>query len=454
MTQTSAPPTLPNIADIPEAAHYKPMRILEVELGEALLSLSALDEKTGQHYQRIRCVVRLHTQPLGVVDLDVAGRALEPEQYIPAIWNTLHTQINDHLQSDGLPTVSTLETDGLSWSTPPTCIVAREQFLAEAPFVSVIVGTHDRPQQLAFCLPSLLALRYPNYEIIIVDNNPSTTATFDMVRQAQQDAPHLHYLREDRPGISWARNRGIMAAKGEILVFTDDDVRVDQYWLAEMVRTFSSTENVGCVTGVVLPLELETPAQFWFEEFGGFSQVFAQQIIDLDKHRPANPLFPFALGNSGVGASMAFTASAIRGIDGFDPILGGGGPLNNAQDINAFFRVIMAGYKLVYTPSALLYHQHRRDVANLRRQIYNYGKGFTGQLSCVIARRPDLILDLATKVPRGVFRILSGSSEKNNGKSTYFPKELTTLELKGMIYGPVAFARTWWMMRKVGKRLS
>jgi glycosyltransferase involved in cell wall biosynthesis len=122
-------------------------------------------------------------------------------------------------------------------------------------------------------LRALLALDYPRYEIIVVDNAPSTSATADFIRQTYRDVPQVRYVREDRPGLSWARNCGLMAARGEIVAFTDDDVVLDPYWLIELVKAFHVADDVMCVTGLVLPLELETPAQFLLEEFGGLARA-------------------------------------------------------------------------------------------------------------------------------------------------------------------------------------
>src|SRR5262249_16734111 len=154
---------------------------------------------------------------------------------------------------------------GLRGPALSACLQEREQFLAHAPFVSVIVPTRDRPEQIRRCLQLLMALEYPRYEIIVVDNAPSTSATADFIQQNYHDVSRVRYTREARPGRCLALNSGMMAAQGEILAFTDDDVVIDRYWLVELVRGFSRADDVVCVTGIVLPLELEAPAQLWFE---------------------------------------------------------------------------------------------------------------------------------------------------------------------------------------------
>jgi GT2 family glycosyltransferase len=242
-----------------------------------------------------------------------------------------------------------------------------------------------------------------------------------------------------------------MAAKGEILAFTDDDVAVDPYWLIELVRGFSLADNVACVTGLVLPLELETPAQLWFEEFGGFSKGFTQRVFDLAENHPKTPLYPYTSGRFGTGANMAFTAAFLDGVGGFDPALGTGSPAQNGEDLAVFFQVITRDYKLVYSPAALLYHLHRRDYRGLHQQIYSYGVGLTAYLTKSLLDNPRLLFDFITKVPYGLYFTLGARSPKNRKKSRAYPRDLTMVELKGILYGPFAYLRSQWVTRRAWK---
>ena len=426
-----------------QSSEYFPIRILEVELGEPLPPISAFDEKKGSRYQRARCLVRLHTQPLGVVELVLDTEDLYPDEYVTKIWLALNEQINGHLQQDGLPPITELTANGLPSLNAPPCIEEREQFLTNAPFVSVVVSTHNRPEQLTSCLKSIMSLYYPQYEVIVVDHTPSTDATANLVQRLSHGAPYIRYVREDRQGLSLARNCGMRVARGEILAFTDDDVVVDAYWLVELVKAFSSGDNVACVTSLVLPMELETQAQAWFEEFGGFNKGFTRRIFDRTASHGDTPLHPYAAGHFGTGAGMAFRAAFLRSIGGFDPALGKGSILIGGEDLAAFLQVILRGYQLVYEPASLLYHPSRRDYAGLRKQIYSYGIGPIAVLTKTVLENPLLLFHLIAKVPYGLFFILSSRSPKNRKKSKDYPKELTTLERKGMLYGPFAYVRNW-----------
>jgi glycosyltransferase involved in cell wall biosynthesis len=427
---------------VAEVSDFTPARILEIELAQPLPVLTALDAGTGRIYRRAFCLVRLHTRPMGVVELRLDPGEVSADEYARQIWRQLAAQINEHLQQDGLAPLTQLDVGGLTAKGVPACIEERTSFLSDAPFVSVIVPTHDRLEQVQKCLHSLLAIQYPRYEVIVVDNAPSTNATADCIQHIYCDVPQVRYLREARPGVSWARNCGLLAARGEILAFVDDDVVVDPYWLVELVMGFGLAEDVVCVTGYILPIELETPAQFWYEEHCGFYQSFARRIFDLAENHPRTPLYPYRAGEFGSGANMAFRAPFLRGIDGFDPALGGSGPSRCAQDIAAFFQVIIRGHKLVYSPASMVFHLNLREYAKLRKQIYYYGIGLTAYLTKSMLEKPGLLLDFIPRMLYTPSLILSSLASKGSKKSLPYPRELVMLKLKGMLYGPLAYLRS------------
>ncbi len=432
-----------------QASDFVPIQIMETEIGQPLPGIVAFNDKTGQHYQRAFCLIRLHTQPLGIIELQLDEQELSAGEYARRIWDTLHAPIVKHLQEDSLPVVTGLDAAGLPSVLPAKCIEERELFLQTAPFVSIIVATRDHPEYLARCLPTLMALHYPCYEVIVVDNAPTTTAAADFIQQAYSDESRIKYVREDRPGLSLARNCGMRVARGEILAFTDDDVIVDSYWLIELVKAFSSGDGVACVTGLVLPLELETQAQAWFEEFGGFNKGSTRRIFDRTSSYVDIPLYPFAAGQFGTGANMAFTSAFLRSVGGFDPVLGTGTRTGGGEDLSTFFQVIISGHRLVYEPASLLYHLHRRDYFQLRKQIYYYGVGLIAYLTKIVFDNPLLLFNLVAKVPYGLFFILSSRSPKNRKQSKDYPEDLILLERKGMLYGPFAYLRCRWEMRKL-----
>lgn len=424
-----------------------PIRVLDVELGRPLPAIDAARSLHGHPYRRAHVLVRLHGWPLGAVnvELDPEQGTLVPAPYGAQLWRALGPAILEHLDHDGHDAVARLPVEGLG--TGPC---ARRLPAADFPLVTVVVPTRDRAEYLGDCLDALLGLSYPRYEILVVDNAPGTATTADLVRGRFGHVRHLRYLREDRQGASHARNRGIQEAAGQILAFTDDDIRVDPEWLTALVGGFAAAPDVACVTGLVLPAALEIEPHLWVEEWLGGDKTFKRRVYDLDQHRGSSPLYPYSLGAFGAGASMAFTASALNTLGGFDPVLGPGSPAGGGEDLDLFFRVLAAGMRLVCEPAAIGRHVPRPDYRGLLRQVERNGVGFTAVLTKCLLDRPIRIVDLAAKVPLGLLCLLRSRSRST--RQADYPRELVRQELKGMVLGPGAYLRSRRAMGRAASR--
>lgn len=234
--------------------------------------------------------------------------------------------------------------------------------------ISIVVCTRDRTELLKQCLKALLNLDYPKYEIIIVDNAPSNDATAKLA----QTLP-VRYVCEPRPGLDWARNRGIQEAHYDIVAFTDDDAKVDGYWLRAIAQGFQQPE-VMCVTGLVAPAELETDAQYLFEfDYGGMGHGFNRRIINKERITETNLLWASSFG---VGVNMAFRREIFDKIGPFDPALDVGTPSRGCGDVEMFHRLVAKGYTIAYEPSMLVWHTHRRSRSALWRQLSDNGCSF------------------------------------------------------------------------------
>ncbi|HXR66474.1 MAG TPA: glycosyltransferase [Ktedonobacteraceae bacterium] len=376
-----------------------PARVIEIEISQPLPALSSLDEKTGAHYQRAVCLIRLHAQPLGMIDVSFAETQMLPREYAGRIWETFNEQITQHLRGDHLALPDQLDAAGLPFTSLPLCLRERERFLLDAPFVSVIVPTRDHPECLADCLHALVKIDYPHYEILIVDSAPTTTAAADLVAQSYGHDPRIRYLLSERPGASRARNLGILEAKGEILAFTDDDAVVDAHWLTELVRGFANAEKTICVTGSTCTLRLDTLAQLWFVTYfrglgdrGKMKRIFSPHSVESRMY------YKHIMGNMGGSVNMAATAAFLRHIGGFDPALGPGTPTWAAEDAEVFIQANMHGGTFVYQPAALVYHLDRPNFALLEKVIYGYGASVPGVLLASMLCYPQISLHFARHV--------------------------------------------------------
>jgi O-antigen biosynthesis protein len=436
-------------------AEFSPIQVIDLELSRAIPDLHGQGRPDGQPYRRGRILLRLHGQPLGVIDVEIGKQGLPAEELANILWANLEHEIKYHLQTDGCPTPTRLDTKGLVSDGRPGCMQALDAFLQHAPFASVVIATHNRTDSLAQTITSLLEMDYPKFEIIVVDNAPATQETANFIRRMYGgDTGVVRYVREDYPGLSIAHNRGLQEVRAPFVAFTDDDVLVDRYWLANLIKGFNSTENVGCVTGMIFPYELETEAQAWIEQYGGFSKGFLPQVFDLKENRIAHPLYPYAAGWFGSGASMAFDTQILRSLAGFDPAIGAGTPAQGGDDLAAFFQVVSSGYRLVYEPGAILFHKHRREYLGLQRQAYGYGVGLTAFLMKTIVENPLRIISFAGRIPAGLAYLFGPRSNKNAKKQGDYPKELNRLEREGMLYGPIAYLRSRRQAQKAGLYLS
>lgn len=424
-------------------AGFRPIRMLEIELAERLPSIGRTASRTGQPYERALALVRLHSVPLGLVDLDLKEGALGATHLAGRIWAELAEAINLHLESEGTRPVGVIGPDALA-GLPAPCMAEREAFLLRPPELTVLIPSRERPEPLRRALDSILACHYPPElrRIVVVDNAPETDLTFRLVGSYRAAGETIDYAREDARGSASARNRGLELVDTAIVAMTDDDVVVDRYWLAEIARTFEAFPEAACVTGLLVPAEIETEAQLWFEQYGGFTQGFERRVFDLGDNRVDDPLYPWTAGLFGTGNNFSFRTDVLRDIGGFDPALGNGTPALGGVDSEALLRTILTGNRIVYEPSALVHHAHRPDYEGLKRQVYAYGAGLTAYYLKTLLGDPRLIPDFLRRVPAGLRLMLSGDSSLNAGKQRDFPRELERMERKGMVRGPYLYARS------------
>ncbi len=385
----------------------------------------------GLAYNGVRLLVRMQDTPVGYAFLppDALGGPAVAGQ----IWRQLSGAINARRSSRGLDALGALPAGGL----------AAEEKLADRvtghPLVTVVVCTRDRPEGAMVTVRGLTGLRYEPLEIVVVDNAPSSEATKTAIMAEFGGDPRVRYVREPRPGLSCARNCGVAAAAGEIVAFTDDDVRVDPSWLDGIVCGFGQADDVACVTGLVATAEIDNAIQLYFHHRSAWGTELSQRIFDLTDNRDDSPLYPYSAGIFGTGANFAMTKSTLKELGPFDEALGAGSPCGGGEDLDMFMRVILAGHRLAYEPSAVVWHVHRAELSQLSRQMTAYGSGFTAALAAIVMRNPPALLALAARTARGLRRITAiGGRVKGNPA---LPSGLMRREVRGMLAGPWLYVK-------------
>jgi len=427
----------------PASPDFAPVRIDIVELSAPLPSLGR-EGPEGRSYASSLCLVRLHGRPLGLIEVELPQQGVSADELAARIRSELSSEVSAHLAADGLEDAP-VEAAGLAGEGLPACRAEREQLLARAPSVSVIICTRGRPESVPQTLRSILGSSYPDgrCELIVVDNASSGEPAVHLAAgELGETRFEIRLLREPEPGLAHARNTGLAAASGEIVVFADDDVEVDAEWLAALIAPFERDERVGATSGMTLPGALETPVQRWVEGFGGRDRGHHPRIYDVDDPPPDQPLFPFTPGDLGAGRNMAFRRELLAELGGFDPLLGPPGTLVvDASDIDALLRVLLAGRKVVHEPAAIVWHAHPAEYAELERRVYGYGAGLSACLTKTVVENPRLLPALLRRLPRGIHLAISPGSAKNVGRQDDFPRTLARRELRGFAGGPIAYAR-------------
>lgn len=294
------------------------------------------------------------------------------------------------------------------------------------PHATIAICTRDRPDDLSRCLVAMAALPHDGQELLVID---SASRAGDAVRTVVERFPGVRYVREPRAGLDIARNCALREARGEIVVFCDDDAEVDPGWLRAMAANFSDPRTL-CVTGLILPLDLETPAQEWFEKTNSFARGYRRVVHDGVVHDP------FFVSRVGAGASMALRRTVLDLLGPFDEALDAGTPTRSGGDHDYFTRVLAAGYRIVYDPAALSWHRHRREWGELRSAIEGYGTGvwayLTRQLLHGEWRAPVVAMAWLRWQLRGLMRGIFR-------RSTILPPRLALAELRGCFAGPRAY---------------
>ena len=414
----------------PDGDGFQPRLMADVELTQPLPDLPGGTEPA-------LVLVRLHSEPIGMVQTTAGPSGVTADALASAIRSELHDSIAARLADTGVEP-GHLSSRGLTAAAASSRFLHRRaEVLADAPSISVIVCTRDRPHRIAACLDRLAAQKYPDFEVVVVDNAPMTDDVRGLV-EGRPDHPAIRYIVEPRPGLSRARNRGAGAATGDVLAFLDDDEAPDEHWLAELARGFASDAEVGCVTGMILPARLETQAQEWFEQFGGHSKGRGFNPAVFSRHGEQSPLYP--LPPFGAGGNMAFRRDVLHAIGGFDVALGAGTPARGGEDTLAITLVLLAGRLVAYQPSALVRHDHYADLEGLARQLHGYGTGLTAFYSALLRRQPSLLWPLLRLLPAAV-RDLWGKDSVRTELMRDFPHALIIRHRRGMLGGPLAYAR-------------
>jgi GT2 family glycosyltransferase len=306
------------------------------------------------------------------------------------------------------------------------------------PSLTIAIATRNRPLELARGLQSLLALPGKDSvsEYIVVDNAPDDNRTAETVARF----PQVRYLVEPRRGLSAARNCAIRAAKGEIIIFTDDDTVPDQNWIGGLATAVRENPGAVAFSGPMLPLELETEAQILVEGRGGLGRALNKTLYTSTL--AGSRTYPCGEACFGGGANMAFRRSVFEKIGLFDEALGAGTLTRAGEDTDMFYRVIRAGLQWAYEPQMLLFHQHCPQMEELRKRVESWGCANVASMMKYYRTDPENRKRIVRFVLRLVTRKVGGVVASALHVRRYrWPVQLAWAELQGVVAGFTAYSR-------------
>jgi GT2 family glycosyltransferase len=218
-----------------------------------------------------------------------------------------------------------------------------EQQDTSAPLISVVVPAFNAADRLPLCVRALAGQQdLPGrVELLVVDDG-STDGTAHAAREAGGEALRVIGLGT-RGGPAVARNAGIEAARGELVLFTDADCIPDQRWVAEICRPLLEDPEVGGVKGTYRTAQRSLAARFAQAEFEERYRLMARldSIDFVDTY------------------AAAFRRLVLEEVGGFDTSF----PVPNNEDVDLSYRIAAAGHRMVFAPTAVVEHRHRASLA-------------------------------------------------------------------------------------------
>jgi cellulose synthase/poly-beta-1,6-N-acetylglucosamine synthase-like glycosyltransferase len=238
---------------------------------------------------------------------------------------------------------------------PKKALQSVQKAFAEVPFphdvlwpkISVVVCTYNGSHTIRNCFESLLKLDYPDLEVIVV-NDGSTDETASISKEFG-----FRMISIENQGLSSARNIGLEAATGEIVVYIDDDAFPDRDWLKYLATIFLTTDCASAGGPNIAPSDDGNIADCIANSPGGPMHVL---VSDQEaEHIP--------------GCNMAFRRDHLKAIGGFDPQFRTAG-----DDVDLCWRIQQCDWWLAFAPGAMVWHHRRNSVRSYLRQQIGYGK--------------------------------------------------------------------------------
>lgn len=264
------------------------------------------------------------------------------------------------------------------------------------PKVSVIIVTYNNQETIEENLKSVLNQSYPKEKLEIIYIDSSKDKTTKILKNYSQQ---MHYFYQPKKGIPAARNLGIKKSSGEIIAFTDGDCFPRSNWVYTMVKELMKSPSIGAVGGSLPGCKPKSDLEKFLANF------ISNHQSNLSGEKPY-----FSTAN------IAFQKNILKKIKFFDERLISG------EDADICWRLVSAGYHLVYCPQAIVYYKDRDNIWDLTSQCFRDGRGWAK-----LEEKYCLKTNRAYEMVKRNLAIILGIRKKSPQKNRYkinFPKKM------------------------------
>lgn len=235
----------------------------------------------------------------------------------------------------------------------PACALQRElkaawQPPAAAPRISVVVCTHNGAATLQACLESLVALNYPDFEVLVIDDGSR-----DHIAEIARSFARVRYQFQEHAGLSVARNLGASLATGAIIAYTDDDCIAHPDWLLHLSHAFTD-EAIAAAGGPNIPPRPRNRTE---------------HVVAAAPGAPAHVLLNDTEAEHLPGCNLAIRKGALERIGGFQADFKTAG-----DDVDVCWRLRETGGRLKFVPGAMVWHHRRFTLRAYLNQQFGYGQ--------------------------------------------------------------------------------
>lgn len=291
---------------------------------------------------------------------------------------------------------------------------------------TVVVCTRDRPERLLACLNALGRQTCARFDVLVVENG-AANGVFDICNRHG-----VSYLHEPVPGLSRARNAGMLAARGDVVAFIDDDAIPECDWLERLVAAFDDP-TVGGATGTIRYMKAYGDSRIMSDDEASDNPAFRPETV-FGQHTPR--WFTAAcFGGVGDGSNMAFRRAVFGRLLKFDERLGRGRLLEGGEDHVILASLIEDGHRVAHIPGAVIRHPAPADAEHRRATQYRNLRTSIAYLIFLLVEFPGHRAEIAGFLARAILKRVTGIAR---GDADRLPGLLALIAIVG---GPLVYWR-------------